>query len=498
MYIRRLLKRPGLLARCAVGLVSAGACAFLTANDAFAAGPTAPALNNNNYVIEFFQGPLVAPVRVTGLAGAYSGIAEGVEGTAVNAAAPAVREPFSLRAIDYDLTASISLPGSYSNTDFDNRGQSSKVESSRFSEFLYLNLGAQIQYDLFGASITGDLQQFNLSSATADKSSLTLRIGRFHALGAYGVFNDQLVVGAGLRILALSISENGGVLSGSVLTQAGTAPELGMLIKPDKQPWRVGATVRAPVSAGSVGGGATTTDTAGVTRAGDFIVPQKVVQPWELEVGVALQAGPRPLNPTWLNPEVQEKSVRLEISRERSNRLARNAELLRHTPARYYATQKAQLDREEVSVERIEDEHMEAESARLLAQRRARYANWPREKLLFLASAVITGADANAIAVESFLDQANESFGRHITITPRFGVESEPVVDWVKVRSGIYIEPSRFEGGTARSHFTAGADFKLFSGDPFGWFSSTTWRATIMVDAAPRYFNYGLGIGAWH
>ena len=132
------------------------------------------------------------------------------------------------------------------------------------------------------------------------------------------------------------------------------------------------------------------------------------------------------------------------------------------------------------------------------SQRRARYANWPREKLLFVASALITGPDSNAIAVESFLEQGNEPFGQHVTVMPRFGVESEPIIDWVRVRAGTYIEPSRFENGTARDHFTAGADFKLFPFDAFGLIDSTTLRASFAVDAAPRYFNWGLGLGIWH
>ena len=488
------LRRGVRIASGAVGI----SCALSSRVAAGAAPASAPAITSNDYTIEFYQGPLIAPIRVSGLAGAYTGYAEGVEGTAANAASPAVREPFSLKAIDYDISASISLPGSYADTDFDNRGQASPVQATRFSEFLYLNLGAQVQYDLFGASITGDLQQFNLAPAQGDQASLTMRIGRFHALGAYGVFNDQLVVGAGLRVLALSISQNGGVLSGSVLNMTGTAPEIGALVKPDGAPWRVGVTARAPVSAINLGGGATTTDSSGVTRAGEFIIPQKVVEPWELEVGVALQAGPRPLNPTWLNPDVQEAEIRGEISRARASRAARNADILRHTPPALYDAQKGELEKQEEAVRKIEQQRIDAEAESLLAQRRARYANWPREKLLFLASALVTGPDDNAIAVESFLDQKKEPFGEHVTVMPRFGIESEPVIDWVRVRTGVYIEPSRFEGGTAREHFTAGADFKLFPFDAWGLIGATTWRISMMGDAAPRYLNWGVGIGAWH
>ena len=431
-------------------------------------------------------------------------MAKGSKGPATNAAAPAVREPFSLKALDWDLTASFSFPGSYANTDFDNHGPaSSSTPTSSFSNFLYLNVGAQLQYDLFGASITGDLQQFNLSTA-ATQSSLTLQIGRFHALTAYGAFNDQLVIGAGVRILALNISGNNniigntGVFGGSLLTMTGLAPEVGALVKPDGAFWRIGTTVRAPVTAGNVGTASTTTDAAGVQRAGEFIVPQSIVQPWEVEIGVALQAGPRPLNPTWLNPEQEEAPIRLEISRARSDRNAHYVEMIRNTPPKYQFAMRAELQKEELAIQTIENEHLRVESRKLYDQRRARYANWPREKLLFVASTLITGPDTNTVAVESFLEQTNEPFGRRVTVTPRFGVESEPIIDWVRMRAGTYVEPSRFQDGAARDHFTAGADLKLFAFDAFGLIDRSTLRASFAVDAAPRYFNWGLGLGLWH
>ena len=99
---------------------------------------------------------------------------------------------------------------------------------------------------------------------------------------------------------------------------------------------------------------------------------------------------------------------------------------------------------------------MAAEDARHREERRARYDNWPREKILVVASVLVTGASTNAIALEDFFDQELERYGDHLTVSPRVGIEAEPVKDYLKGRVGTYLEPSRFDGVSALQHFTDG------------------------------------------
>ena len=103
-----------------------------------------------------------------------------------------------------------------------------------------------------------------------------------------------------------------------------------------------------------------------------------------------------------------------------------------------------------------------------------------------------------AVRIASFLDQKLEPFGRSVTVMPRFGIEAEPLPDRVRARIGTYLEPSRFPEGNARQHLTCGADIKLIPFDAWGLFGATTWRLSFAVDLAPRYANWGVGIGAWH
>jgi hypothetical protein len=418
-------------------------------------------------------------------------MAEDTEGAAVNSAAPAVRDPYSTTWFDYDLSVGISFPGAFANTDFDNHGDNATLPANHAlaGNFLDLNLGATLQFGGLGVGATGDLQQFSLTSQSpATSSSLTMQIGRWKALGAYGLLDGQLVVGGGARIVTMQIVEQGA--AGPLLTMTGLSPETGALLMPTGQPWRLGATFRAPVSGGVLGGSG--------RSAGGLVLPTNIVEPWEAELGVAYQLGPRPLNPGWENPRDQEAELRGEIERDRDKRALEYALELALTPPREQAAKRAVQQAQEQALRAIEDEHMSEASQQLRAVRKARYANWPREKILLLASALVTGPSADAISVEGFLDQRLERVGQQPTVTPRLGIEGEPLRDRMLLRAGTYVEPSRYAGGSARQHFTFGADVRLFPLDFWGLLSEAVWKVGLFVDLAPRYQNAGIGLGNWH
>ena len=90
------------------------------------------------------------------------------------------------------------------------------------------------------------------------------------------------------------------------------------------------------------------------------------------------------------------------------------------------------------------------------------------------------------------------TFGQALTVSPRLGAETEIVPHWVKARAGTYVEPSRFEDGYPRAHYTAGLDFRLFVFNPFGLFSKAPMRLRLVGDVAPRYQNFGFALGTWH
>jgi hypothetical protein len=386
---------------------------------------------------------------------------------------------------------------------------------------------------------TGELFQYRVTPNVTPNgvtprgggSGVTLVYGRYHALAGYGVADDQFVIGAGARIITLQVKtagSNAEIPNGqTLLTLDGAGPEVGVLWKPNSYPFRFGSTFRSAVGAtvasfagqvggflgeslgpgSSVGSAASSPTTEGdvcprgkvrADLCNPFILPATATVPWEFETGFAVQLGPRPISPPWLNPHVMEHPVRDRVASIRAARKKEYArELVDALPAERAAKLRAQAAHEDV-LRGIEDQELDAESQRLRAIRKARDGNWPRERITILGSLLVTGQSANAISLEGFAGQKLDTVGQSISLSPRIGLESEPIPNWLNVQVGSYVEPSRFADGTPRQHFTAGADIKLFPFSPWGIFGDRVWRISIAADLAPRYQNYGIGFGAWH
>jgi hypothetical protein len=450
-----------------------------------------------------------------GIAGAYAGYAEGIEGMVANAAAPAVRELSSVNWLEADISASISIPITlFKNNDFDDSGQL----DFDYSNFLFITAGGVMQVGAFGLGANAEVRRYTLTGS--DQATEHVTVGKYHLLGAIRLIGDQLSVGAGARIVTLGIdsaSANGSDKSN--FTIAGLAPEIGLLIRPDYRSFRVGATFRFPVDAGAVTGDARTVDANGVERLGALVVPDRVVLPWELEAGVAVQVGPRPLNPEWIDPHQQEAELRGAVLKKQQERRAGYEQELRgiadpiarNLRAAEQLTERARLEDED----RV---RMERTLKNLPNDRRARSWNWPREHLLLTAELLVTGAVDQGVSVLRFLGQNQPesaglpsmigTSGRTVNFSPRFGIETEPVPTWVHTRFGSYYEPKRFSSlpgqdsqanaTVGRQHFTFGADLRLFKTTWFGLVPPVTYKIQTSIDIAPRYQSASLGIGVWH
>ncbi len=431
-----------------------------------------------------------------------------------------------------------SAPGAYGGTDFDNRGPANdKTLQSTVNGFLYAHAGAQAQFGAFGISGTAELFQYAVTAPEGDVArrhptgqGVTLVYGRYHALAGYGFLDNQLVFGAGARIVTLQVKnqeaqstgqtilslDGAGTLAGgqTIFNLDGAGPEVGAVWKPNGYAFRVGATFRSAVGAtvagsgfgqqvsgflvpgggqGTAGGTATST-----VRAGDFVLPAVATLPWELEVGFAVQLGPRPLNPRWLDPHEMERTVGSRVDGVRAARRAEYARELAAVPAEGRAAKRRAQAAHEETLRAIEDQELAADAGRQRGIRRARESNWPRERITILGSLLVTGPSTNAVSLEGFASQRQETVGKSVTLTPHLGLESEPVPHWVAVRAGTYLEPSRFADATPRQHFTLGGDVRLIPFSPWGIFGDQIWKITIAADLAPRYQNYGIGLGAWH
>lgn len=419
----------------------------------------APRLDTNAYAVELFRGPVLAPLRVTGLAGAYAGVGEGIAGLPANAASPAVRSIQSVDAFDWDLAASLSVPLPLAEAnDFDNSG----ARDADDSRFIYATGGGMLQLGAFGAGALAELERYAVVSGG---STTTALVARYHALLGVALAHGQVVVGGGVRAVTMGIDA-----PEADLTLAGIAPQLGVLVRPLAMPFRLGATVRAPVDAGALGEGAPRGED-GVRRLGGLVLPDAVVWPTEIELGGAIQLGPRPLQRRFIHPD-DDLAAAMEAARQRGEG----------------------------------EEGRAAQEDRLRRARIDEARSLPREHLLLTAALLVTGPVDDAIGLEAFLTQRRRergaalvpgASGASFNYSPRVGLQAEPLPDWLQTRFGTYYEPNRF-GGTGRQHFTFGADLRVLSTRLFGLApDGVTYAVLGAVDLAPRYESISLGIGVW-
>jgi hypothetical protein len=461
-----------------------GAAAILLGTRAAAANP----LDGKRYAIDVFQGPILAPSDVIGIGGAYAGVAEGIAGLVVNAAAPAVREAWNVSWFNWDFSPSISIPlnlfGGPRN-DFADTGTAGPA----YTDFIYGTAGALVQVGPFGLGLNAEVQSFSLVSTA-------VTLGRYHALVASRLFGDQLMIGTGARITTLSLNPHDG--KSPNLTILGAAPEMGVLVRPDWQSFRFGATVRMPVHGGSFLGGR-------ATQSGGLDLPQDVVLPLEVELGAAFQVGPRPFNPAWIDPHRQEEALARSFARARRQReAAQVAELARIADPEARAARLLVIEEEEAK--RVAQDTRDELRIRkgLETDRRDRAWNWPRDHVLVSLELLVTGPVTNGVGLQGFLGQAQGgalatvgSSGSSTNFSPRAGVETEPIPDRLHTRAGTYYEPNRLGLGVGRQHFTFGADVKTLTWDWFGLTPKVTYKAQAYADFSPRYQSVSLGIGVW-
>ena len=421
----------------------------LTASAAHAEPITA-----NDYTLEYFQGPVTSSGRVIGLGGAFTAVAEWCEGEYSNAASPAARPRSSVRAFDFDLCLGFTAPGAFGGSDFENAGRN--ATSTRFSGSATFNLGLQIIYRMFGATLVFDTFTLHVPSAARQTD---IGINRVTTSVATSFFSGQLLLGLGLRAATFeaNLTDSAGVKTQD-FSQGGVGIQVGAIVAPTKFPFRLGVTARGPISVDGLQG-----------VSGGKILPSRLELPWEVEVGGALELGARTFNPVWVNPAIEENVIR----------------------ARYRKPGRGRPDPQDVAA-------MEAELKALDERRTAERHRQKRQTAIVMASLLFTGGVPNAVSITGFIDQQRIPYGSRLSVSPRVGLEAELVKNWLMVRAGSYLEPSLFDDVPYRAHFTGGLDLKLFVFNPFGIFGPDPWRIRLAADGAVRYFNTSFSLGKYY
>ncbi len=465
-------------------------------------GPNGSPIRTSEYSIDLSAGPVLAGPRALGLGGAYVAIAEGVDGNLQNPAAPGVRSAWSRSHVDYDLTVGLLFPSTLSGTDFFNTGRGrTDLRRSDQKEFALLAPMGNLQIGNWGIGVGLEVQRYGLQRrpdpALGGKESVVrAQISVIRTYLARAVDDGQLVGGLGLHVTALDVTTQDEIFTrkGNVFTTRGLNLEGGLLWRPSEQPFRIGLALRAPVI--------TNVDARGEAVGGDIVLgegvdaiwmPRRVKRPWSADVGVAVSLGPRPLNPEWIDPVAVMERVdlyleRRERAREVRRRRARQRGEAEAERVESELAQEAEADQQYRDEQRIRLDH-------LLSRR---YSTFSRRYFLISTSLHADGDVAGAVGIESFLQGRTDRSGENLTISPRLGFETEPIRNWVKVRAGTYLEPTRFRSAAARKHATFGTTLRLFEWSLFGLLDDdASLAASGAVDVSRDYFGWAVSLGIW-
>lgn len=468
-------------------------------------GTNGTPFRTSRYRIDLGAGPVIAGPRVTGLAGAYVALAEDVDGNAHNPAAPAVRPAHSFDHFDYYIGAGVIFTAGLTNSDFFNTGARSQAFTNQAEDAAVLSLATNLQWGTFGLGLSLDAQTFDMRPRDPAQRE-TLGGVQADILGiriqaAHSMLDGQVIAGVGTRLLGMTLQDNSG---NDLFATGGAAYEAGVLIRPNGRPFRVGAKFKSsavakvspdsqlqPNAAGDILLGADTAQPA--------FLPDAVVSPWRLEMGAAVQLGPRPLNPRWIAPSRYNVPRALDMRRERLRRERDYAALIERARIRG-DSDLAEALRVQMGQDRLRDaRELRAFEAATRALMKQTYRSLPRRYLLISTALDIRGRSDNAVGIESFLQGSINRSGAQVTYSPRLGLEGELMPGRLRVRLGTYYEPTRFVTSAGRVHATLGASVRLLQWSVFGiWPEDQQWQLAAALDVSERYLGWGGAISSWY
>jgi hypothetical protein len=482
--------------------ISIALAALFASGHARAGGPVGSngqPITTSEYSLDLFQGPLFAGSRVTSLGGAYVAIAEDVDGDLQNPAAPAVRPFFSYTHFDYWLGFGVTFPADLANMDFFNSGSKTHVPNSPKS-FVFFTPAVNLQWGEFAIGLNLAIQNYALSDPVmGERRGVTATIPTTHLQIARGFEHNQLVFGVGVRYVSMTVNEpdQGGFLFRS----SGPGFEFGGVFKPEALPLRLGIAYRTPIITQ-----ASYSDKLLPNENGDLVLkrndgssiylPKSVSSPWDLNFGFAVQFGARPLNPPWRSDE---ELIKRQLLERELRELEYDEDL-----QRAIALSRSASDRSAAKTEydkKIAAEERATEIALLKVKRgiEKKLTAMNRFYVQVAASMLLSGAVENSVGVESLVNQTVQRSGQHTVLSPRLGVEVGAFPEFLKLRGGTYLEPTRFDEAKPRMHATGGLDLKLLVWNVFGlWPDNYMWRLGLGVDAARDYYTWGLTIAGWY
>ena len=461
----------------------------------------AQAITTNDFRIDAQTTPVLGGSRIVGLAGAYTALAWGIDGVPFNPAGYAARAPYEHDWYEFEISGGLQLAGAFTDVDYFLNGQGTGI--GEVTGFTGWAVAGRLQFAQLG--VGGSLQVESFDVRPDDPIEVGFTTARFG--GGYNLLEGQLAIGVGGQVVSMTIRDEGVPL----VDFTGIGIEAGAVLRLANRRWRAGLMARTAIDARVLGEDGD--PAAPPAEVAGFVLPQSVNFPWEVRAGFAWQFLERQFNPRFAPPKSVEDAVEARLrrrwcERERERaleevRAAGSSEpvgacpRLRRPPRdRGWWEQERVRRRREREAAQVEIDRGQAEVGELWD---IIEASRPRRYLLVSADLRLLGPVEQGIGIDGFIAQEQQRRGERVSVGVHVGAEAEPWPNRMKVRCGVYWEPSRFTDYPSRVadlkgrfHGTLGFDFKVIE----LW--GVALRAGFYVDGARDWVNWGVSIGGWH
>lgn len=245
-----------------------------------------PPIQDNNYSLDVRQGPIIGSARQVALGGAYIGVAEGIASLNSNPAGVAFRLERSKTEFDWDWTVGVN---NLKSNDFDNNGQS----PPDYRSHQIRSLGLMGQYGPWGIGVVNNaeilaIEGLNNADDEFVLSTTSLALGR-------QFMDRELTLGVGMRATMTKLRTK--TFDTTLGKISGIGWDVGGVWNPECGPLRLGAAYTSSISSNQP-----LDNTNGIVKVNGLIVPQQVILPATLGVGMsyAVESAPFWKDHKWL------------------------------------------------------------------------------------------------------------------------------------------------------------------------------------------------------
>jgi hypothetical protein len=230
-----------------------------------------PPVEDRDFALDLYTGAALGSVRIVGMGGTSVAVSEGTAGTLMNPAAAAVRLTTSKGSWDYDFHID-ALRAVYAS-DFDNDGfEQDDTFGAQIQSF-----GIAGMLHGWGLAVVGVTASAPLEGAGGEPLEVSTATAKV-AL-AKELFDQEWTVGAAVRIGTFDLARERGR---TLFSLGGGGAEFGGLWRQPGGDLRVGASIAFPFSGSEPDDeGCDPLDCEG------YILPGRVVVPWQVATGVA-------------------------------------------------------------------------------------------------------------------------------------------------------------------------------------------------------------------